>query len=538
VDKFNDFIDLSLNKLHNPMLLPDIKPVVNRIIKALENKEKIFVHGDYDVDGITSTAVVIYTLRKLGADINYHVPHRICDGYDIKEPSVDRAIRAGASLLISVDCGILAFKAAEHAKEKGIDLIITDHHTPKDDGSVPDCIGVVNPARLDSQYPFKGLAGVGIAFKVMCVLAAKYKIISQREMIDFLGEFVALGTVADVAPMIDENRILVSFGCKKLTKSDKVGVQALLKVAGIKSVDTTSIGFQIGPRINAVGRLDDPKHALDLLLTTSETNAKRLANMLDTANKERQKLLQQNLEEAYSLIPTDEEELAKHKIMVLSAANWHPGLVGLIAGKVAEKYGRPAMICAILPEGIAKGSCRSTRTFHILNAMKSEHVSPLFTKFGGHAFAAGFELPHSKLDLMRTNIINFAQDKLGEEHVACKTVYIDANVYFGEITNQLYEDILKLAPFGAQHETPVFMTKAVKISKISTVGTDGQHLKLRLTNQRNMTFVNAVWWRHGELAKTLKEGDTIDIAYTLSRESYQGYENLSLVLEDIKILEQ
>lgn len=537
-EAFNELTDLSFRKLHSPLLLPDIKPVVNRLVKALENNEKIFVYGDYDVDGITATAVVVYTLRKLGANFNYHVPHRVNDEYDIREPSVDRALRAGADLLMSVDCGILAFKAAEYAKEKGLDLIITDHHTPRDDGTIPDCIGVVNPNRLDSKYPFPGLAGVGIAFKVMCAVASKYKGISGKEMLDYLGEFVALGTVADVAPMIDENRVLVNYGCNKLSNSDKPGIQALLKVADAKNVNTTTIGFQLGPRINAIGRLGDSIHALELLLSTSETRAKQLAKMLDNANKERQKLLEQNVEEAISLVEGQADTLDDQKILVLSGANWRSGLVGLIAGKIAEKYGRPAMVCGLTDEGKWKGSCRSTRDFHILNAMKAPDVAPLFDKFGGHAFAAGFQIPQDKLNIMRTNINEYAKDKLGEAHIPCRTIYIDAVVFFGEIDNRLYDDMLRLAPFGAQHEMPVFATKGLKVFKVGQVGNKQQHLKLTLTNQRNMMYVNAMWWRHGELAQTLKAGDTIDVAYTLSRDEYQGRETMSLILEDIKIIEQ
>jgi single-stranded-DNA-specific exonuclease len=405
-DKIEDFTKIGTKYLHNPYMLPDIKPVLSRLHKALDNNEKIFVWGDYDVDGITATSVVVTTLRKLGANLAYKVPHRMEDGYDIKTPSVDQAIQAGADLLFSVDCGIVAFEAANYAKEKGLDLIITDHHHPSSDGKIPDCIGVVNPNRDDPEYPgehfasyaksdfqrypFDSLAGVGIAFKVMLALAHE-RGIPMREMMDELIEYVALGTVADVAPMIDENRTLVHLGCMRLTNTDKVGLSELLKVAGVKNVTTTSIGFNLGPRINAIGRLDDAGLALDLLLEKNESRAKALAIQLDTANKRRQQQQEQVTQEAIAMVES-EYDIENTHILVVGAKGWHPGLIGLVAGKLAEKYGKPALVCSIKEDGYAKGSCRSTRHFNILEALKSPQAWSLFKKrndgsvvCGGHA---------------------------------------------------------------------------------------------------------------------------------------------------------
>jgi single-stranded-DNA-specific exonuclease len=365
-----EFFDLSPEKLHDPWLLPDIHKVIDRLEKAINEKEYIYIHGDYDVDGVTSTAVITHALRLFGATFEYHVPHRIQDGYDVRVATVDKAIAAGAQILMTVDCGIVAFEAASYAKANGIDLIITDHHHPYDDHRIPEAVGVVNPNRHDSLYPFSGLAGVGIAFKTMLALGDRMGF-ERNKLMDELLDYVALGTVADVAPMIDENRILVYLGCQQLTKAEKPGVAELLKVAGVKTVNTTSIGFFLGPRINAIGRMGDSAIALDLLLERIPTRAAYFADVLNKANDSRQKKEKQTVEEAIALVG----DVTDQFILVVAARGWHPGLIGLVAGKLAEQFSRPTLACTINEEGKAKGSCRSVRDFNILDALKSEKAS-------------------------------------------------------------------------------------------------------------------------------------------------------------------
>lgn len=533
VEGVEDFCRLEMKKLHNPWLLPDIIPVVDRIVYAIENNEKIFVHGDYDVDGVTATAVVVTAMRKFGADINFHVPHRIYDGYDIKQSSVDRALSAGANLMISVDCGILAFETAEYAKSKGIDLIITDHHTPHQNGTVPNCIGVVNPNRHDSSYPFSGLAGVGIAFKVMMAVASK-KGYPVKELTDDLLEYVALGTVADVAPMIDENRSLVALGCQRLTNSNKAGVRELLRVAGVKDVDTMSIGFSIGPRINAVGRLADSYTALELMLETSDRRAKFLAEQLNSANSRRQAQQEQATQEALELIPDDIEN---HSILLIAAKGWHPGLVGLIAGKIAEQYGKPTLVCTIKDDGTVRGSARSAEGFNIIEAIKSPGCDELFTKSGGHPFAAGFDFPEENLDKLRKNLNDFAKKKTNGKGIrGVRTIHIDAKIQPGEISESFYQSLSKLAPFGSENPEPVFLTKNMKIIKTSTVGSEGKHLKLRLRGAKDTDpWIDAVAWRKGGESNIYCEDTFVDVVFKLSKNEWQGRVALSLTIEDLKI---
>lgn len=533
VEKAEEYCDLSLSKLHDPFLLPDIQPALKRLIRAIDNKEHIHVHGDYDVDGITAASIIIQTLRKLKANFTFLVPHRINDGYDLQPITVEKAVENDVELLISVDCGTLAFSAAKRAKELGLDLIITDHHTPNDDGTLPDCIAVINPHRLDSKYPFPDLAGVGIAFKFMIALARHYKL-NESSFVDEMVEYAALGTVADVAPMQDENRIIVNAGCKELANTKKPGVAHLLKVAGINNVNTTSIGFFIGPRINAVGRLADSMTALELLIETSAGTAQYLANQLDTMNKRRQDEQEQVVAEAKALLPDDLDDTS---IIVLAAKGWHPGLIGLVAGKIAEEYARPTLVCTINADGSVKGSCRSTRDFHILNALKSPGCIECFNKVGGHAFAAGFSLNSSKIDELRKNLNIYAKKVTDGGIVAVKNIDIDYVIKPFDINIQTYNAIMKLAPFGATNPEPMFLAKEIKIQETSTVGS-GKHLKLKLiAGEYGKQWINALYWRHGDQIDEFSIGSLVDVVFRLSMEEYLGRVNLTMIIEDMKLSE-
>lgn len=535
--KANDFWDLSVEKLHDPWLLPDIEAVVDRLELAIKNKDHIYIHGDYDVDGVTSTAVITHSLNLFGAKFEYHVPHRINDGYDVRVKTVEAAMAAGAKILMTVDCGIVAFEAATYAKEHGIDLIITDHHHPSDDGRIPIAVGVVNPNRHDSQYPFNGLAGVGIAFKTMLALAERIGFSHDRLMNELL-DYVALGTVADVAPMIDENRILVALGCAQLTAANKPGVAELLKVAGVKSVNTTSIGFFLGPRINAIGRLGDSAIALNLLLEKVPSRAAFYADILNKANEARQKKEKQTVDEALALVPEDMEDVA---IIVVAAKGWHPGLVGLVSGKIAEQYARPTLACTINENGKAKGSCRSTRHFHILDALKSEGCWELFSRradgsvvCGGHAFAAGFELPEENIDLLRERLNIYAK-KVSDGKVETKRIFeIDAPMMVSHVSDLTFRHLSKMAPFGANNLEPIFLLKNVMVEEVSTVGAEGKHLKMKVKSAKSVdkSVINAIAWRRGEDAPEV--GDCIDIIGKLSLEEFRGRTSLSITVEDFK----
>lgn len=499
-----DFMNLSLAKLHDPFDLPYISEAIDRIIEAIKKKENIFVWGDYDVDGITSTAVVITTLKLLGAKFIFHVPHRVDDGYDIKPDSIDKMLERGAELIITVDCGIVAFEAAKYAKSKGVDLIITDHHTPHENGKIPDCLAVINP-KISDSYPFKDLAGVGIAFKFMCALAFKLGF-PIKKLIKHTIEFVALGTVADVAPMTGENRILVHHGCIGLNNTKKIGVKSLLKVSRTQNIDSTNIGFTLGPRINAVGRLYDPLIALRLLITEDEDEALILSQEMEQANLERQKIQQEAIEQATEHLELNHDP-KEDRCIVMASPQWPVGVVGLIAGKLSEKHSVPSLIAHVKPDKYAKGSCRSAQNINILECLKSKECYSLFKEkqdgtkiLGGHAFAAGFEISIDNVDLLRKELSSYIKRKYPDLSFERKTIYYDHVIKISEINEKTVKEIIRLAPFGSENLFPIFRIKNCSVESVTTVSS-GKHLKFSLFSSikgfADKKFT-AMWWNKGQ----------------------------------------
>jgi len=534
-----EFIEKPTKLLRSPKKLPDIDKAVERLKKAIENKEKIFVWGDYDVDGITSTAIVATCLKIFNANFIYKVPSRFADGYDIKRHSVDECIKEKCSLLMSVDCGIVAFDTAEYAKTQNIDIIITDHHSASEDGRIPDCVAVVNPSRKDSEYGFSGLCGASVAFKLMTQLGRALGADIDKIVAENL-ELVALGTVADVAPMIDENRVLVAKGCELLSRSKKPGIQELLKIIGVKEVDTTAIGFGIGPRLNAIGRLADPMIVVELLLEKNTQRAKFLAQQTDAANKRRQLKQEHMLEEAISIVK--EQKLDEMPLIVCWAKSWHSGLIGLIAGKLAEKYQRPAIVLALGEDGKAKGSCRSTRTVNILNILKHKDALQFYSKkldgspiVGGHAFAAGMEVPEANLLNFREQLCKIITE-LNPEFAPGKIIYIaDSRIVAGEIDEKVYESLQGLAPFGSGHPEPVFWVKSLKVKEQKYLS-NGKHLKLTLESDkfRAKKLFGLLWHKASDYSEDYTDKN-IDILFSFGKESQNYMSKFYLNILDFKI---
>jgi single-stranded-DNA-specific exonuclease len=524
-----EFTEFNISQLHNPMLLPDMKPALERLEAALDAGESIFVWGDYDVDGITSTAIIIHGIRMLGGEVHYYIPHRIKDGYDIKPKAVDMALSNNCGLLMSVDCGIKALEVGEYAKEKGMDLIITDHHHARTDGLVPECIAVINPNRIDATYPFKGMAGCGIAFKLIAQLAKRRKFSVQKICTELL-EYVALGTIADVAPMLDENRYMVHTGLTLMGDTQKAGMRALLDEANVKNtVDTMAVGFRLGPRLNAMGRIGDATDSLHLILEQNPHHARRLAEQASRLNKNRQGMQEQQLREAIALV---EEEQLDNDIIVVSSNNWHPGVVGLIASQLTQTFGRPAMVGVDMPNGETKGSCRSYRDFHILNAMESSGVRELFIKYGGHAMAAGFAIKTERMPELMANINQYANGQVPEEKV--KVIEIDAEVMFNEINNALYLDSKRLEPYGNGHPAPIFGCVEALVHKIDTIGE--KHLKLIFKEPNGNQTIQARWWGNGPRVNEFPVGSKVTIAFKLEHSDFGGQDYLQMTVEDMKLL--
>lgn len=519
--------------LNDPYLMKDMERVVARILQAIREGERIVVFGDYDVDGVTSTSVLLDFFDLVGADATFLLPDRFRDGYGMKPPGVERAIKKGARLIVTSDNGVSSFEAIDAANQAGVDVVVIDHHHPQD--RLPDALALVNPNRADCEYPFKGLAAVGVAFKV--VQALSQDLISdageRRRYLNSLLDLVALGTVADVAPMIEENRLLTRRGMQVLEQTERTGLKALKAVAGAanRPVDTTAIGFFLGPRINSAGRLASAELALNLLRSKDFSEASRLAEELDGLNSERQTLQSNGVSEAERQV--ENEGLDQNKILVLQGADWHLGVVGLIAGRLVERFWRPALVCTdYRKNGIYTGSARTAGGYNIVEAIF--RVADLLTEYGGHAEAAGFSVPAENFPAFRDRLIEDAEAHLSDEDLLPQ-LEMDVALEPAAISLPTVEMLSKLAPFGAGNETPRFMAKNCRIADARAVG-HGAHLKLTLDT--GLDACDGIWFRQGELVYELSVGDEVDVAFGLEANTWQGRTKVQMMVEDMRPTEK
>ena len=522
--------------LNDPYLMRDMDRIVERVAKAIRRGEHIVVFGDYDVDGVTSTAVLLDFFDSVGAHASFLLPDRYRDGYGIKPPGVARALKMGAQLIVTADNGISAFEAVDTANAAGVDVVVIDHHHPQADhecpqrDKLPDALALVNPNRSDCDYPFKGLAAVGLAFKVVQALAHEFIVESERRRyLNALLDLVALGTVADMAPMIAENRLLTRHGMQVLSRTPRPGLQALKAVARAthRSVDTTTIGFFLGPRINSAGRLSSADLALNLLRSDDHARAQRLADTLNGLNGERQTLQSDGMAQAERMV--EEEGLDAQRILVVRGENWHLGVVGLIAGRLVEKFYRPALVCThFRKDGIYTGSARTAGGYNIVEAIF--RVSDLLTEFGGHADAAGFSVPADKYPEFRARLIADAAERLSEDALTPQ-LEVDVVLKPPDISLATVEALGKLAPFGAKNESPRFVARNCRIADARAVGR-GAHLKLSVDTGANLH--DAIWFRNGERVYELSVGDRVDLAFALDANTWQGRTKVQMVVEDMR----
>ncbi|MBT3604732.1 MAG: single-stranded-DNA-specific exonuclease RecJ [Candidatus Latescibacteria bacterium] len=519
--------------LNDPYLMKDMDRMVARILQAIREGERIVVFGDYDVDGVTSTSVLLDFFDHVGADSTFLLPDRFRDGYGMKPPGVERAIKKGARLIVTSDNGVSSFEAIDAANQAGVDVVVIDHHHPQD--RLPDALALVNPNRADCEYPFKGLAAVGVAFKV--VQALSQDLISdageRRRYLNSLLDLVALGTVADVAPMIEENRLLTRRGMQVLEQTERTGLKALKAIAGAanRPVDTTAIGFFLGPRINSAGRLASAELALNLLRSKDFGEASRLAEELDGLNSERKTLQSNGVNEAERQV--ENEGLDQNKILVLQGADWHLGVVGLIAGRLVDQFWRPALVCTdYRKNGIYTGSARTTGGYNIVEAIF--RVADLLTEYGGHAEAAGFSVPAENFPAFRDRLIEDAEAHLSDEDLLPQ-LEMDVALEPSAISLPTVEAISKLSPFGAGNETPRFMAKNCRIADARAVG-HGAHLKLTLDT--GLDACDGIWFRQGELVYELSVGDEVDVAFGLEANTWQGRTKVQMMVEDMRPAER
>lgn len=518
------FLNPSSTHLHEPLLLKGMAFAVDRIQRAVENREKILIWGDYDVDGTTGTVLLREMLSLLGAESGFHVPDRFTEGYGINIPALEKAKADGYSLVISVDCGTTAVEEIDRANSIGLDVIITDHHLPRSGEKLPLAVALINPNQPDCPYPDKDLAGVGVAFKLAHALLREYGL--EREVPRFL-KIAAIGTVADVVHLTGENRAIVALGLTDLPKTENFGLKALMEISDCRSEMTSyHIGFRIGPRINAAGRMDVARHVIELFESTNFNDARRLAALLDSRNRDRQKIQQEITDQALK----QAEENGSQRFIIVSGEGWHKGVIGLAASRIAERLHRPAIVITTT-DGIGYGSARSIPGFHLLRALES--CSDLFEKFGGHAAAAGLTIDQDRIPLLRQRLNEFADESLLEEQLF-PVLNIDALVTTQTLGLDLVNDLALFEPFGAGNPKPVFVTRGLVLTDDPYVMKE-KHLKLKLIGGQNQRF-EAVWWDGVErcAGQTLRRGSRIELAYLAEANVWQGNTRLQLVVQDLR----
>ncbi len=525
-EEIADFLKCDLESLHDPYLLKDMDKAVSRIRSARENSEKITIYGDYDVDGITSIAILYKHLKSMGFEVDYYVPDRMQEGYGVNRDALDKIKENGTKVLITVDTGITAVDETEYAREIGMDIIVTDHHECKE--SIPNAYAAIDPKRKDCSYPFKNLAGVGVAFKLIQALDEGT---SVKELMNRYADLICLGTVADISPLIDENRIMVTEGLRRFRTTENIGLKALIDVSinNSKAITTSTIGYIIAPRINASGRLGCASRSVEMFLTDDENRAYELANSLCEENTIRQQTEQQMFAEALEYIDQN-PEIKDDRVLIIPHKNWHHGIVGIVSSKITEKFYKPSILFAIDGDE-AKGSGRSISGYNLFEAL--ENCSGLLEKFGGHELAAGLSIKTENIESFRREINKCAEQKLGESK-PIPTVSIDAVIKPAYITLETVEDINRLQPFGVENPTPVFAVRNIKVHKISTMS-EKKHL--RMTLLKDGKFLDAVGFGMGEYFNFIKEGDFVEVAFGLDINDYKGYKNVQLILKDVRLME-
>ncbi len=522
-DDIERFLHCDLSGLKNPFLMLDMDKAVERIKNAKENGEKITIYGDYDVDGITSIAILYKHLKSMGINVDYYIPNRITEGYGVNCDALKKIKAGGTDLVITVDTGITAVDETEYARSIGLDIIVTDHHECKE--KIPAAYAAIDPKRKECGYPFKNLAGVGVAFKLIQALSGKETL---PELIDEYSDLVCLGTVADISPLVDENRILVIEGLKRFKNTKNIGLKALIDVSvnNDKEINTGTIGYIIAPRINASGRLGCASRSVDLFLTDDKKLASELALNLCEENVTRQQTEQQMFAEAFEYIE-QHPEIKDDNILVIPHKNWHHGIIGIVSSKITEKFYKPSILFAIDGDE-AKGSGRSIGNFNLFDAL--ENSSDLLEKFGGHELAAGLSIKTKNIDEFRRKINEYSTGKINVDDLV-PTISIDAQIKVPYITISTINDINKLQPFGVENPTPVFSVRNIKIHKLSVMS-GGKHL--RMTLFKDNKYLDSVGFGMGEYAKHLKEGDFIDVAFGLDINDFRGFRNAQLIIKDIK----
>ena len=529
-DDANRYLYPSLNNLHNPLLMKDMQKGVQRLIRAINDREKVVIYGDYDADGVTSVAVLLKFLLDIGHTVTYYIPDRIKEGYGLNGPAIEKMKADGVTLLITVDCGTSDHEQISYARSCGIDTIILDHHEVPQ--NLPDAVAVINQNRKDCNFPFKHLAAVGIVFNFLIALRGRLrkdgfwenkKYPNLREYLDL----VALGTIGDICPLVDENRIFAKIGLDLITECKRVGLRALKEISGVENqvIDSGKASFCLIPRINAAGRVASANEAVRLLLTEDIEEARLIAQNLETYNRKRQAMERNILSEILDEI---ERTIDPEKVrsLVFASEKWHPGVIGIVASKLVDRYYRPTILIS-LKDGIGKGSGRSVADFNIYEGLKE--CDSLLLSYGGHRYAAGISIKEEDIKKFSCMLEEVISKEIDVSDFVSQT-NIDAICNLSEITHELISQIGRLAPFGSGNPEPVLCVRNINVTSQSVVGNN--HLWMRLTGD-GISY-NSIWFNKGHLINFLS-GPAIDIAFTPHINSWNGVHDIQLKMKDMSL---
>jgi len=517
------FLHPSLRQLHDPFLMADMRAAVARLRQAIEWQEKILIYGDYDVDGTMAVVVLLTALRSLGATVDAHIPHRLTDGYGMRVPVVERAHADGFRVVLSVDTGVREHEVLARARALGLDCIVTDHHLP--DSHLPPACAILNPCREDCVYPEKNLSGVGVAFKLAQALLGER--LTERHVLSYL-KVVALGTIADVVPLVGENRVMVHFGLAGMREPSQAGLAALLAVSGLegRTVAAGDVAFRLAPRLNAAGRMENARDVIDLFTTSDPARARAIAERLENLNHDRQRV-EEEIVSAIEDLLRQQPEKARRYTLVFAGEGWHRGVIGIVAQRVVDRYHRPALVIGV-EEGVAVGSGRSIKGFHLLEAL--DKASDLFERFGGHAQAAGFALPASRIAELETRFERQARAVLAPDDLE-PVLRVDAEVSLAELDSGLYAAVRRLEPYGFGNPTPVFVARDALLVAPPRILKE-KHLKLRVA--QGARAFDALGWGMAEQAQGLAAGQYVDLAFALDENTFQDVTTLQLVVRDLR----
>jgi len=521
-----ELLSSNKNGLHDPFIMRDMDKAVNRVRQAINNRESIVIYGDYDADGIMATTIMYKYLKLQGAIVSCYIPNRCEEGYGLNFSAIDKIRQSNANLIITVDTGIVAFEQIKYAQSFGIDVVVTDHHECAE--QVPDCVAVVNPKRKDCPYPFKDLAGSGVAFKFIEALSNRYNL---QELIREFTPMVAVGTVADVMPLVDENRTLVKLGNLNFKNTSVYGLRVLIEYTGLNEnkIDSNSIGHVIAPRINACGRLGNQYDSLNLMLSESYLEAVSMVDMVIAQNELRREIEKKISEEVICNIEINNYHL--NKIIVIASDKWHQGVVGIVASKICERYYRPCVLISISDKE-CKGSARSINEFNIFEAIYS--CRRCLKTFGGHSLAAGITISQDNIVEFRNTINEYAESRISEDDLVSK-IYIDAEIDFDDVNIFSVTELKKLEPYGSKNKYPIFAIMNLRILSITFMN-NGDHAKFLLSRDNSNNSIVALAFQTGnEMSVRFKPGDIVDVAGSLEINNFRNMNNLQIIIKDIQL---